>query len=141
MLAVTIGNDTIVAIASVGATVVALAVAYNSWLKDRGEKKEKEQAAIDDDFTVDREQIRQIRQILDHLVLTVIGRPEDKSTGLPGIDGFMQRQEAHNKFVDGELSQNGGGSVKDAVVKMCATVETLQGQVATLADQPGAQGQ
>lgn len=66
----------------------------------------------------------------------MLGSPGDPRHGIPGVEGFVQRQERHNRRVDGELTTtNSGGTVKGSLAQMRTDLTSVQDSVDDLTDQ------
>jgi hypothetical protein len=140
LLAVNIGNEQILAFCAVATLALGISLAVNSRLKDRGDRQERardEDEAEDERYRLLREfiisQINTVRVDLDNLTVALFGRPQDPARGIPGVEGFTQRQEHHNHLVDEELrTVNGGGTLKGALSKLQTDFGTLQHSVTAL---------
>lgn len=144
ILAFTLSNNGIVALCAVVTVALSAYVVVNSFLKDREKKENKAKAREEDVREEDQGVVARIGETVDHLTLTLVGRLPDPTTGLPGIDGFMQRQEKHNAVVMEELTTtNGGGTLKGSlgmlrteVSDMRTDVDGIKQQVAHLSPAP-----
>ncbi len=136
-------SDQIIAISALASVVIALVLALNSWLKDRGERQDRER---DEDRAEDRryrelqalveKKFNQVRDQVDHLTVSMVGRPADEHRGIPGVDGFVQRQDRHNKRVDEELrTSNGGGTIKGSLARLRLDVTDLKASVDRLVEE------
>lgn len=131
------------------AAVISLAVTGGfTWYqisKDRAEKaaKSKEKAAADN--STDRNEVKELADLVNRFMIAVIGRPADPKMGLPKIDGFVQEQQAHNTQVDATLMQlrtemndeNGGGTIKGGLKALRLDVRSMQQTVQNLANVAG----
>lgn len=144
VFAVNVGADQILAFCGVASLALAISLAVNSRLKDRGDRQDREREEDDarersEDERYARlrafivEQIGQVRTDLDNLTVALFGRPEDKARGVPGVEGFAQRQEHHNQLVDEELrTNNGGGTIKGALAQLQTDFGKLASSVTAL---------
>lgn len=122
-LAVNLSNNGVLALCAVLTLAVVAFATINSWLKDRDERGERkaERAAVAHEG--EQGEVQRIGRVVDHLTLTVIGRPFDPATGLPHIPGFIDKQVAHNVTVDDRFARieeeltttNGGGTLKGSL--------------------------
>lgn len=70
---------------------------------------------------------------IERLELLLAGRPRDPETNMPGmvgfitkVEAFMDQQTLFREHVTREITPNGGGSIKDRLVKVEKQVDKIQ---------------
>lgn len=128
-------SNEVIALCAVLSVILTVLFAVNSTLKDRqraAERLAEKAAKTDSDHdAVNAAQYAELRDGLRDLSVAMIGT-QDKD-GMPGTDGFVQRQERHNEHVDRELTDaNGGGTLRGAVRALRGEIATVKKDIATV---------
>jgi hypothetical protein len=123
-----IDSGQIIAFTSVAGVAVTILVAYNSFLKDRSNRRDEAREKQSEEDEVQTAHYQALKDTVDHLAVAMVGRPA--KDGLPPIKGFVDEQREFNVKVESELTDvNGGGTLRGAVQALRRQVAAMQKEI------------